>query len=145
MKQIKKDIYAIPMLNPNMRVFDIIMKTEYGTSYNSYLIKSQKNVLIDTCHNSYTKQFLIKIQDLIDIKNLNYIVVNHCEPDHTGSLIELIKLNPNIEIVCTQASSINLQNLFKGLKLNFKVVKYDDELDLGNNKVLQFKIAPFLH
>ncbi len=144
MYQIKKDIYWVGALNPAMRIFDIIMKTEYGTSYNSYLIKgSNKVALIDACHERFFSTFINNIKQIIDPKKIDYLVVNHCEPDHTGALAGLIELNPNIQIYCTQTSSVFLKNITKK-NLNIKIVSDNEELSLGN-KTLKFVIAPFLH
>lgn len=145
MLKITKDIYSVGILNPNLRIFDIIMCTEFGTSYNSYLIKDPKgNVLIDTAHRTFNKEFFEHVKEVCGTSEIKYLVVNHCEPDHSGSIRDLIELNPNIEIYCSQASKKFLEGITNLPNLKIHVVKDNEELKLANH-TLQFVIAPFLH
>jgi flavorubredoxin len=143
MFKVTKDIYSVGVLNPNMRIFDVVMRTEYGTSYNSYIVKGDKVALIDGCHEKFTKGYIGNIEEVLPLNKIDYLIVNHCEPDHTGALIELIQKIPNIQIYCTAPSSIFLKEIIK-LPLNCHIVKHGDTLSLGN-KTLQFINAPFLH
>jgi flavorubredoxin len=143
MFKITKDIYSVGALNPNMRIFDVVMRTEFGTSYNSFIIKGDKVALIDGCHETFTRQFIANIEEVTPLNKIDYLVVNHCEPDHTGALKELITKVPNIEIYCSPSSAIFLKEITK-LPLKLHVVKNDDTLSLGN-KTLKFVSAPFLH
>ena len=105
-------IYSVGILNPNMRVFDIVMTTDYGTSYNSYLIKGdRKNVLVEACHKTYFKQYLANIREVIDPEKIDYVVLNHNEPDHSGSLAQLLEYIPNATIIASKAGSIYLKNI----------------------------------
>ncbi len=143
--QIAKNIYSVGILNPNLRVFDIIMKTDYGTSYNSYLIKDSKgNILIDTVHNAYTDIFFNNIKEISSMHDVKYLVVNHCEPDHSGAIKKLIEINPNILIFCSKASSIFLKEITNFDNLNIHVVEENEEIKF-NEHTLKFLIAPFLH
>lgn len=143
--QITKDIYSISVLNPNLRVFDIVMKTDYGTTYNSYLVKGeQKTALIENTHSSFFDYYLGNVKMVTELEKIDYIIINHCEPDHTGSLQKLVELIPNVTIVTSQAGSIYIKNITNNVNLNVKVVKDGDTIDLGN-KVLTFINAPFLH
>ncbi len=143
--QITKDIYSISVLNPNLRVFDIVMKTDYGTTYNSYLVKGdQKTALIENTHSRFFDYYLSNINMLTKLESIDYIVINHCEPDHTGSLSKLISLIPNVTVVTSQAGSIYLKNITNISDMNIKVAKDGDTIDLGN-KTLTFINAPFLH
>jgi flavorubredoxin len=127
-----------------MRIFDIVMRTEYGTSYNSYIVKgSNKIALIDGCHETFTDAYIKNIEEIVPLKNINYLVVNHCEPDHTGAFRKILKLIPQVQIYCTAASKIFLSEITQ-LPLNIHVVQNNELLDLGD-KTLQFIIAPFLH
>jgi flavorubredoxin len=127
-----------------MRVFDIIMNTKHGTSYNAYLIKDKKNVLIDSVHFSYCEQFLKNIEEIVSVKDLDYLVVNHCEPDHSGCIEKIITLNPNITILCSACASLYLKKICNNDSLNIKVVKDNEEINIGE-KTLKFINAPFLH
>lgn len=143
-KELKDNIYSIGVLNPGLRVFDIIMRTEYGTTYNAYLVKGEKIALIETVHENSFEEYLENIESLINIKDIDYIVLNHTEPDHTGSVRKLLDLNPNITVISTAPGSKYVSGI-SNKKINAKIVKNDDTLDLGNGKVLKFIIAPFLH
>lgn len=143
-KKLKDNIYSIGVLNPSLRVFDIIMKTEFGTTYNAYLIKGQKNALIETVHENFFDEYLENIESLIEIKDIDYIILNHTEPDHTGSVRRLLELNPDITVISTAPGSKYVSGISNS-KIKAQIVKNNDTLDLGNGKVLKFIIAPFLH
>ena len=144
MKKLKDNIYYIGTLNPNMRVFDIIMKTEYGTSYNSYLIKGEKTAIIETVHDRFSKLFFDDIEEITSSEKIDYIIFNHTEPDHSGSLAKLIEKNPQIKVYGTSAAIRNLTNI-TNIPFESVTVKTGDTLDLGNGMVLEFVTAPNLH
>ncbi len=138
-------IYSVGILNPGMRIFDVIMRTEFGTSYNSFLISgNDKTALIDTSHTTYFQQYLDNIKEACRPEQIDYIIINHCEPDHSGVLAELMKYCPKAEVVVSRAGSIYLKNITKNPALPMRVVKDGDTLDLGG-KTLKFINAPFLH
>ena len=143
-KIVTKDIYWIGALDYDIRVFDIVMYTEYGTTYNSYLVKgSQKNAVFETVKSKFFDDYLKRLKEVIDPTKLDYIIVNHTEPDHAGSISHLIDINPNITIVGSSVAIKYLQDLinkpFKSLS-----VKDNDTLDLGD-KTIKFIMTPFLH
>lgn len=142
-QKIKEDIYSVGVLNPNLRVFDIIMQTEYGTSYNSFLIRDEKSALVETAHLGFFDEYLEHIREICDIKDIDYIILNHTEPDHSGSVGKLLELNPDITVVGTAATVKYLENI---ANCDFKrmVVKEGDTLNLGK-RTLKFIPAPFLH
>ena len=145
MKQITEGIYEVGALNPAMRVFDIVMETDYGTSYNSYLVKGrEKTALIDVCHRSFFGPYLANIREVCDPKSIDYIVLNHNEPDHTGALAELLPELGEVTIYTSQAGSIYIKAITNRQDLNIHVVKDGETLDLGG-KTLRFLSAPFLH
>ncbi len=128
-----------------MRVFDIVMETDYGTSYNSYLVKGrEKTALIDVCHRSFFGPYLANIREVCDPKSIDYIVLNHNEPDHTGALAELLPELGEVTIYTSQAGSIYIKAITNRQDLNIHVVKDGETLDLGG-KTLRFLSAPFLH
>lgn len=141
--EIKKDIYYVGVINPTLRIFDIIMKTEYGTSYNAYLIKDEKNVLIETVHESFFDDYIENISSIINIEEIDYLILNHTEPDHTGSVKKLLELNPNITIVTTMAGKKFVSEICNK-EFNSIVVKDGQTLNIGYRN-LKFIIAPFLH
>ena len=118
--------------------------THRGSTYNSYLIKEEKTVLIDTVWMSYAKEFIANLKKEVDLDKVDYIVANHAEIDHSGALGELMKLIPGKPIYCTRAATISLKGHYHQ-DWNFQVVKTGDRLDLGNGKELVFIEAPMLH
>lgn len=141
--EIKKDVFYVGVSNETLRLFDVTMQTEYGTSYNSYLIKDEKNTLIDTVHEDFFEEYIKNIEKYVSIKDISYLVVNHAEPDHSGSISKLLELNPNIQIYSSQGACMNIKNICNK-ELNVKTVKNDEVLNTGK-KNITFKLAPFLH
>lgn len=142
--ELKKDITWIGAQDPDLRVFDIIMETEYGTSYNAYLVKGQDKIaLFETVKAKCYDSFKERLEQLVDIKDIDYIVVDHTEPDHAGSVEMLLKINPDIKIVGSTSALGFLKEItnypFESIKVNT-----GDEIDLGG-KTLKFISAPFLH
>ncbi len=140
---IKGNVYWTGVLDPGLEVFDIIMKTEFGSTYNSYFIDDEKKVLIDTVKPNFKDEFIDKLGNLVDIKNLDYVIINHTEPDHAGSLKYILEINPDIVVYCTKAASIFLREQING-EFNCHVIKDGETLDIGS-KTLKFITAPFLH
>ena len=117
--------------------------THKGSSYNSYLIRDEKTVLIDTVWRPFAKEFVENLKKEIDLNKIDYIIVNHAEPDHSGALLELMEEIPNTPIICTK----NGVKTIKGhchKDWNFIEVKTGDTLDLGKNQ-LTFIEARMLH
>ncbi|MBW7572518.1 FprA family A-type flavoprotein [Caproiciproducens faecalis] len=141
--KLRENVYSVGVLNPSLRVFDIIMESRYGTSYNAYLIKGEKNVLIDTVHAPYFDEYLNNIQSIIDISQIDYLIMNHTEPDHSGSVGKLLELNPNITVYCTVAAKMYLSAI-TNQTFQCVTVKQGDKLSIGGEE-LTFIIAPLLH
>ncbi len=141
--KIKDNIYWVGALDPEMRIFDLIFKTDHGTTYNSYLIKDQKTALIDTVKEPFTTEFISRINSQIDLADIDYIIVSHTEPDHTGALPELLKHACNAKIIASKAGGHLLKNI---LNVPFDLTTIDEcpEIDLGTCK-LKFFPAPYLH
>lgn len=142
--EIKKDLYWIGGLDPTLEIFDIVMETKYGTTYNSYLVKGEKIAIIETVKERFFADFIEKIKSIVDPKDIDYIILNHTEPDHAGALRALLEHAPNAEVVCSRPASMYLQEM---LNHEFKhtIVKDGDTLDLGQGKVFHFVSAPMLH
>ena len=105
--KITEGIYSVGIQNPNMRVFDIVMKTDSGTTYNSYVVKgSEKTALIETCHEGFFHQYLENIKEVCPLEEIDYIIMNHNEPDHSGSMAKLLELMPKAKIIASQAGSL---------------------------------------
>ena len=114
-----------------------------GSSYNSYLIRDEKNVLIDTVWLPYDKEFVNQLKNEIALEDIDYIVINHGEIDHSGALPELMREIPDTPIYCTSNAVKSLKGQYHQ-DWNFITVKTGDELDIGANR-LTFIEAPMLH
>ncbi len=131
-------------LDPNLRIFDIIMRTETGTTYNSYLIKGTKHAaIIDTVKEPFTDIFWKNLCSLIDPAEIDYVVVNHNEFDHTGALRFVLDKLPHAKLIVSPAGKSFLKNILN--RDANPIIAYDGmKIDLGG-KTLQFVITPFLH
>ncbi len=116
---------------------------ERGTSYNAYLIRDKKTVLIDTVWQPYDKEFVHNLKQEIDLKQIDYIIANHAEIDHSGALEELLREIPGTPIYCTANGVKSLKGHYHQ-DWNFVPVKTGDTLDIGDNKLV-FVEAPMLH
>jgi NADH oxidase (H2O-forming) len=140
---ITSDVKWIGVLDPDIVTFDVVMETKYGTTYNSYFINATKKTIIETSKEKFTEVYVAKIRQATDPSEIQYIVLNHTEPDHSGALKYLLDIAPNATVVGSGQALNYLQDIvgkpFKSLK-----VKDGDSLDLGN-KTLKFIGAPNLH
>ncbi|MEZ0535910.1 FprA family A-type flavoprotein [Caldicellulosiruptoraceae bacterium PP1] len=142
--KLKDNIYMVGVQDPNLRIFDIIMHTKYGTSYNSYLILgSEKIALVETVKNKFFDQFLDNVKQIIDPVKIDYLIVNHTEPDHSGSIEKLLDINPDLKIFGSSAA-IKFLKKISNKEFDSEIVKENDIIDLGN-KTVKFISAPFLH
>ncbi|MDR3084686.1 MAG: FprA family A-type flavoprotein [Christensenellaceae bacterium] len=145
MKKIKPSINFAGILNPGMRVFDVIMRTEYGTSYNSYVVKgAEKTAIIEASHRSFSRLYGEGLEEALEGRTPDYLILNHVEPDHSGSVACLLERYPNLQVLASQAAAIYLKNIVNREDFKPSIVRDGDSLDLGG-KTLQFISAPFLH
>ena len=109
--KIKEGVYWVGVKDPKLRIFDVIMQAEAGTTYNSYLIiGSEKVALIDTVKESFKDEFLKKVSDIVPLEKIDYLVLNHLEPDHSGAVPYILeKSNPKVVV------SKNAQMILKEL------------------------------
>ena len=106
--------------------------TSKGSSYNSYLIKDEKIVLIDTVWLPYDREFVNDLKKEVDLDKIDYIVIQHGEVDHSGALVELMKEIPNTPIYCTNNAVKSLKGQYHE-NWNFVPVKTGDKLNIGKN------------
>lgn len=118
--------------------------THRGSTYNSYLIKEEKTVLIDTVFRPFSSEFIENLSKEIELSKIDYIIINHAEPDHSGALPELMSIIPNTPIYCTENAIKSLKGHYHQ-NWNFKTVKTGERLSVGNGKELIFIQAPMLH
>nr|CAI11385.1 A-type flavoprotein [Entamoeba moshkovskii] len=145
--EVVPNLYWVGVLDYDLKVFDIVMTTPYGTSYNSFLLKTEKgNVLFETCKESFAKECIERIEDVIGKEGtVDYIVLNHTEPDHSGSLVNILERYPEATVVATVAALNNIKYIghITDSTKTISSVKVKT-LDLGNYH-LKFLIQPFLH
>ncbi len=143
--KIKNNVYWVGKIDWELRKFHgDEYSTHRGSTYNSYLIREEKNVLIDTVWMPFSKEFVKNLSKEIDLEKIDYIIANHAEIDHSGSLPELMERIPNTPIYCTANGVKSLKGHYHK-DWNFKVVKTGDTLDLGNGKQLIFVEMRMLH
>jgi len=141
--KIADGVHWVGALDPDLRVFDIIMRAEHGTTYNAYLVQGEKAALIDTVKEGFTSELLANLQALIELKSLDYIILNHTEPDHSGALQALLERAPQAQVLGSRAA-VRFAEAIVNHPINHRVVSDGEELDLGGKR-LRFVLAPFLH
>jgi flavorubredoxin len=141
--EVRPGIHWVGVFDPDLEIFDIVIPTEWGTTYNAYLIEADEPALIDTVKANFTKEFLAKLEEKIDLADLKHLIVNHTEPDHSGAVKELLRRAPHITVHGSRAA---IQFLSEQVNMDFnkRVVGENDTLDLGNRQ-LRFIMAPFMH
>ena len=143
-QQLAPNVWWVGEVDPELRVFDIIMRAEHGTSYNSYLIKGEKaTALIETVKEPFFEDYITRLKQLVDPKQIDYIILNHMEPDHSGSITRLLKEAPQAKVVVSKTGEHFIKHILNSTPELLKVGD-GDQLDLGG-KTLQFISAPFLH
>jgi len=143
--EIKKDVFWVGALDPNLRIFDIVMYTPYGTTYNSYVVKgSEKTAIFETVKVQFFDEYIERLKSFnVDVEGIDYIIVNHTEPDHAGSVAKLLNIAKGAKVVGSPAA-IKFLKAIANREFEFITVGNGDSLDLGN-KTLKFISAPFLH
>lgn len=141
--EIRPGIHWVGVRDPDLEVFDVIIPTEYGTTYNSYLVEAEEPALIDGVKEEFQEEWFAKLEARIDLAKLKHLIVNHTEPDHSGSIKELLRRAPHLVVHGSRAA---LQFLSEQVNTEFqgRLVGENDILDLGSRK-LRFIMAPFLH
>jgi len=142
MQKIKDDIYWTGSIDWDIRNFHGY-STPYGTTYNSYLIIDEKPTLIDTVKEYGFNEMLDGIKEVIDPSRIQYIISNHTEMDHSGTIDKMLEYCPRAEVVCSPKGKENLKRHFKK-EWKFKVVDTGDSLDIGKRK-LTFYLTPMVH
>lgn len=142
---LSKQVYWVGALDPNLRTFDIILKTANGTSYNAYVVRGSEGVaVIDTVKEGFAGDFFARLESVADYAEIKVIVLNHLEPDHTGALPELMKRAPQAQLFISQKAQSMLKGLLKQDELSFTPVVTGDSVSLGD-RTLQFLHTPYLH
>ena len=141
--EIKENLYYVGVNDRTKHLFENLWPLPKGVSYNSYIIKDEKTVLIDTVDVCYSDVYFRKIKSVLGDKSIDYLVVNHMEPDHSGSIEWLVNRYPDIKIIGNNRTEGMLEGYY-GITENILVVKDKDELNIGKN-TLQFHLTPMVH
>lgn len=145
-KHIKSNVYWIGKIDWELRKFHgDDYSVPRGSSQNAYLIQEEKIVLIDTVWRPHSSEFVENLKAQVDLENIDYIVVNHGEVDHSGALVELLREIPDVPLYCTANAKKSLVGQYHNPDWNFVTVKTGDKLDIGNGKELIFVEMPMLH
>ncbi len=138
-------VHWIGALDPNLRTFDIILKTANGTSYNAYLVRGSAGVaVIDTVKESFAGDFFARLESVARYDEISVIVLNHLEPDHSGALPELMRRAPQARLYISQKAQSMLKALLKQDEFDFTPVLTGDTVTLGD-RTLGFLHTPYLH
>ena len=143
MKAVAKDIYYVGVNDRQKEKFENLWPLPGGVSYNSYLIIDDKTVLVDTVDICYSDLFFKRVAKLLDGRKLDYLVVDHMEPDHAGSIRLLRQLYPDVKIIGNKQTFGMLAG-YHGITDGLHEVKEGDKLELGHH-TLSFYMAPMVH
>lgn len=142
--EIKPDVYWIGVNDRTTDLFEGMWPiTQEGVSYNTYLIHDEKRAIVDLTKAFKTDEFLDQIHGIIDLSQLDYVIINHMEPDHSGVLRTLRRVAPQATILCSEKAVPMIEN-FYGITDGIQVVKDGDTLSLGRH-TLRFVYTPFVH
>ncbi|MFW9962876.1 MAG: FprA family A-type flavoprotein [Candidatus Sifarchaeia archaeon] len=142
-REVTKGVYYVGVDDHHTDLFENLWKIPFGVSYNSYLIVDEKVALIETVKGPWSEEWQKNIHEIIDPAKIDYIIINHMEPDHTSSLPDIAKIATNATMVYTSKAA-DMQKSFYDISLEEKTVEDLEELSLGK-KTLKFVHAPFLH
>lgn len=143
---IKNNVYHVGYIDNEMKHFHgLDYPTQNGSTQNAYLIQEEKTVLIDTVLGNHKDYFVKNLESEIDLKKIDYIILNHSETDHSGALVELMKKIPNTPIYCTRACERAIKGQYGDFGWKFNNVKTGDTLSIGNNKELVFIEMQMVH
>jgi len=143
-QKIKENIFYCGLNDCNRVIFDELVPLEHGTSYNSYLIKgSEKTAIIDTMYPPLTEIYL-KNLDENGIEKIDYIIENHGEQDHSGSIPALLEKYPNATVITNAKVAENIKSMVNVPENKIQIIENNQEISLGD-KTLQFIIAPGVH
>lgn len=142
--QVTDRVHYIGVNDRRTHLFENLWPLENGIAYNSYLIDDEKVAVIDTVEHGSSAEYMDKIKSIIgQERKVDYLIVNHMEPDHSGAIRELVREYPDIKIV-GNLKTFKILSAYYGLEENQYQVKQDDELDLGHHK-LKFVMTPWVH
>ena len=143
-RKVTEDLYWVGANDHRLNLFENIHPISRGVSYNSYLLMDKKTVLFDTVDWSVCRQFLENIEAVLGGRNLDYLVVNHMEPDHAASLEEILLRYPKVKVISTEKAFMLMHQFGFDVEDRKEVVKEGDEKSFGKH-VVTFVSAPMVH
>ncbi|NLM49657.1 MAG: MBL fold metallo-hydrolase [Clostridiaceae bacterium] len=145
-RKIKNNVYWVGYIDWELKTFHgDDYSVNHGSSQNAYLIREEKTVLIDTVWKPHSEEFVKNLESEINLNEIDFIVANHGEIDHSGALPLLLEKIPDVPIYCTANCVKSLVGQYHHPEWNFKVVKTGDSVDIGNGKKLIFVEMRMLH
>ena len=135
MIEIKDNIYYVGVNDRNKELFEGLWPLPNGVSYNSYLIVDEKVCLVDTVEVDFFMPYIKNIKEILGDRNIDYLVVNHMEPDHSGAIELIRKYYPDIQLVANK-KTFGMIDGFYGIKDNTLEVKNGSQLNLGKHGAL---------
>jgi len=142
---ITEGVFSVGVKDFDRKLFDALIPLPQGTTYNSYIVKGkEKNALIDTVNPGFERELVDRISEVSDVKNLDYLIMNHAEPDHAGSIPYILEMNKKIILVTSEKGAKMASVFYNVPEKRIKKVRDGDTIDLGG-KTLQFIDAPWLH
>jgi flavorubredoxin len=144
-KKIKNNVYWMGKVDWELRRFHgEEYSTNHGTTYNSYLIREEKTVLIDTVWDPFSREFMRELPQEVELDKIDAVIINHSEVDHSGAMSDLMQNIPDVPVYCTPNGVKALKGHYHK-EWNFRPVRTGDTLDIGNGKKLIFIEAAMLH
>jgi len=142
-REMTKGVHYVGVDDHHTSLFENLWPIPFGVSYNSYLIVDEKIALIETVKNLFTREWIDNIREIVDPSKIDYIILNHMEPDHTGSLPKIAEIAKNATVILTPKAAPMCDSFFD-VKLEKQTVEDLEEISLGK-KTLKFVHAEFLH
>ncbi|MDR1018503.1 MAG: FprA family A-type flavoprotein [Lachnospiraceae bacterium] len=143
-RKITDNLYWVGANDHRIALFENAYPVPDGVSYNSYLFTGEKSILFDTVHLEFADLLFQNLDELLGDKPLDYLIVNHMEPDHSGTLGKVIDRYPDVEIIFNKKTFTMFQRFFPGKEGNFRQVENDEVINLGG-KEFRFIFAPMIH
>ncbi len=144
-RKIEEDLYRIGVSDRKLTLFEAIYPLTHGVAYNSYILTDEKIALIDTVDEHCAKHFFENLKAILNGRNIDYLIIQHMEPDHAGLIQEVLEKYPNVEVVCSQKANDMMKQFFNIKEsTKFKIIKENDTLSLGKHE-LHFVAAPMVH
>lgn len=141
--KVKDNIYWIGINDRETHLFENYWPLDAGVSYNSYIINDEKVAILDTVKSNYSREFINNIQKIIGNKPVDYVIINHMEPDHSSSINSVIEKWPDVKLIGNKITH-RMIKAFYSIENNLLTIEEGDELNLGKHK-LKFLMTPMLH